>query len=126
MGCCPIQCPLGSLPSTDTPYTTILSTSNLTISTTASKWMQDLDDNTNVSNLSIPGTHDSATYAVPCNGFPKLSQCQVMNINEQLNCGIRYLDIRIRQIDGEVIMCHGIVKLGKFTAAASQIADFLH
>lgn len=88
--------------------------------------MEDLDDSTDVSILSIPGTHDSATYATPCNGFPKLSQCQVMNIKEQLSCGIRYLDIRIRQIDGEVIMCHGIVKLGPFKTVAIQIAEFLH
>lgn len=62
--------------------------------------MKNLNDSTDVSTLSIPGTHDSATYATPCYGFVKLSQCQVLSIKEQLSSGIRYLDIRIRQIHG--------------------------
>lgn len=88
--------------------------------------MEHLKDNVLVSEVSIPGTHDSATYATPCLGLPKVSQCQIMNIKQQLDSGIRFLDIRMRQIDGEIIMCHGIVKLGNFREAVAQIASFLH
>ena len=58
-------------------------------------WMADLPDETPVSLINIPGTHDSATYAARILQFRKLSKCQTWDISEQLQAGIRYLDLRI-------------------------------
>lgn len=76
--------------------------------------MNNIDDNTSISTLSIPGTHDSATYSCTCLAIPKISQCQVMNFYEQLQSGIRYLDIRIKTKNGEILMVHGIIELQSF------------
>lgn len=61
------------------------------------KWMKKLSDLLPVSEINIPGTHDSCTAAVQ---FSVLSKCQNMTVTEQLNSGIRFLDIRVEQ-DGE-------------------------
>ncbi len=60
-------------------------------------WMKNLSDNTLISEINLPGTHDSCTCRVQ---FAFLSKCQKMNITQQLNAGIRYLDIRVEK-DGE-------------------------
>lgn len=60
-------------------------------------WMKNLSDNTLISEINLPGTHDSCTCCVQ---FAFLAKCQKMNITQQLNAGIRYLDIRVEK-DGE-------------------------
>lgn len=57
-----------------------------------SDWMADIPDDTYLSSVTIPGTHDSATAHI----FPSFFlQCQSMGFNEQLEAGYRYLDIRL-------------------------------
>ena len=59
----------------------------------SNNWMSGIEDNTNIAEISIPGTHNSgARYDL---GW---SQCQWFSIIEQLNRGIRFLDIRCRYI----------------------------
>ena len=60
-------------------------------------WMKKINNNTLISCINLPGTHDSCTCCVQ---FPFISKCQNMTIKEQLNAGIRYLDIRVEK-DGE-------------------------
>ena len=57
--------------------------------------MQNLKDDSPVSHLSIPGTHDTGTY--PCKYEMECSvyQCQYFDIYQQLVNGIRYLDLRV-------------------------------
>lgn len=55
-------------------------------------WMSGIDDDTQLSHISIPGTHDSLTYRVS-NANPA-SQCQTLPFLEQLQCGVRYFDLR--------------------------------
>ena len=62
-------------------------------------WMSKLDDNTNITDLTIPGTHDSgANFDVPILPpliyVPDTSKNQDLSIRNQLNIGVRYLDIR--------------------------------
>ena len=61
------------------------------------KWMIDIPDTTKISEINIPGTHDSCTCCVQ---IPFLSKCQELNIVQQLNSGVRFLDIRVEK-DGE-------------------------
>jgi 1-phosphatidylinositol phosphodiesterase len=70
-------------------------------------WMKDIDDSKNLFALDIPGTHDCVTQYIQ---FPHISKCQDMNIYEQLNCGIRALDIRVQSKGDRLGMVHGIAK----------------
>lgn len=60
-------------------------------------WMSDIKDDIKISEISIPGTHDSgADYG--CDGVPdELALTQNWTITQQLENGIRYLDIRCRR-----------------------------
>ncbi|KAK6458631.1 PLC-like phosphodiesterase [Scheffersomyces xylosifermentans] len=53
-------------------------------------WLKEIDDNTRISKLSIPGTHNSAA----CHTALPSVQCQGESVTEQLNHGVRFLDIR--------------------------------
>lgn len=55
-------------------------------------WMKGIGDDTYLSKLSIPGTHNSAAYHKLA---PPSVQCQGENISEQLRHGVRFLDIRL-------------------------------
>ena len=55
-------------------------------------WMAALPDETPVSRIVLPGTHDSATQYVQLAFF---SKCQGLDIPGQLEAGYRYLDIRL-------------------------------
>lgn len=71
------------------------------------EWMKEIDDDKNLFTLSIPGTHDCVTEYVQ---FPHISQCQDMNISDQLEIGIRALDIRVQSLDERLGMVHGMAK----------------
>ena len=69
-------------------------------------WLGFMDSNKSLSDLSIPGTHDSGARYEPFGGTAK---CQNLTISEQLNAGVRYLDIRCRHIDNMFTIHHGQV-----------------
>lgn len=62
-------------------------------------WMRELPNDMPLSRVSMPGTHDSATFdlwPMPVN-WEYLRECgrtQEWDIATQLNCGIRFLDLR--------------------------------
>lgn len=65
-------------------------------------WMAGLDDARALRTLTIPGTHDSgARFGGPW------SECQNTTIAQQLDSGIRFLDVRCRAIDGSFAIHHG-------------------
>lgn len=75
-------------------------------------WMSTIPGNTWLHGLSIPGTHDAATY----NTSTSSAQCQSKNFNEQLEAGVRAFDIRVPYIGlsnapttATVSIYHGIV-----------------
>lgn len=55
-------------------------------------WMENVPDETKLSNMSIPGTHDSCTQYVD---MRYIFQCQDASIATQLKYGYRYLDMRL-------------------------------
>ena len=70
----------------------------------SANWMARLDDGKPLSEVTLPGTHDSATKDVQLAFF---SKCQALDIGEQLEAGYRYLDIRLGA-DGEKLkLMHG-------------------
>ena len=58
----------------------------------AASWMSAVDDNTKITSVNIPGTHDSATAHITPGYF---LQCQKLGFSDQLYAGFRYLDIRL-------------------------------
>jgi 1-phosphatidylinositol phosphodiesterase len=67
-------------------YLAIYSSSNL------ESWMNKFRNETPLSALSIPGTHNSPTCFT---ALPSV-RCQAVSIQDQLNNGIRFLDIRVQ------------------------------
>jgi len=85
-------------------------------------WMSFLSSSAKLTDLVIPGSHESASYSMRSwlpGPLPILednwseflafaSQTQSFNLPGQLLNGIRYLDLRVEQANnGEVIFCHG-------------------
>ena len=69
-----------------------------------SKWMSSLSDSKRISEISIPGTHETfALYG------GDLVECQSMSIEEQLKAGIRFLDVRCR-LTNDVFTIHHDIK----------------
>ena len=67
-------------------------------------WMARVDGSRTLSELAIPGTHDSATKYVQLGFF---SKCQSKDIRAQLDAGFRYLDIRLGADGDELRLMHG-------------------
>lgn len=88
------------------------------------RWMQSLPDTLLLSELSIPGTHDScALHDGFAFGFAK---CQTWPLREQLRRGIRFIDIRCRRIKDRFQIYHGIVDQRKsFTEVRDDCRWFL-
>jgi 1-phosphatidylinositol phosphodiesterase len=55
-------------------------------------WMGKLKDETSLSALSIPGTHNSPTHHI---ALPSV-RCQAVSVRDQLDNGVRFLDIRVQ------------------------------
>lgn len=69
------------------------------------RWMRDIPDDTPVSMLSIPGTHDSCCVE----SFLGLAKTQNMGVADQLEAGIRFLDIRLAHYRGNLCVHHDVV-----------------
>ena len=73
----------------------------------AGDWMAALADDAVISEITIPGTHDSASLW-PQLGF--ITKCQALSITQQLNIGARYLDIRLGAEGDRLKLFHGFTK----------------
>jgi 1-phosphatidylinositol phosphodiesterase len=71
------------------------------------QWMKDLHDDIEVSYLSLPGTHDSGSYNCHFWQLCKSTQCQSWPIMQQLQAGIRFLDLRIQIVNEQLTIIHG-------------------
>ena len=79
--------------------------------TATSDWLASIRDDTKLSTLTLPGTHDSATYNFVKNYVTKsYAQCQDMTIENQLLSGVRVFDLRYvynHDSDGQFTIWHG-------------------
>lgn len=84
-------------------------------------WMTYLPDSLRLTEMSIPGTHDTA--AINTNMY---ANTQTISISEQLEAGIRALDIRCRHIDDVFAMHHAFVFLDmSFGDVLDAVCEFL-
>lgn len=84
-------------------------------------WMAALPDDRRLSELTLPGTHDTgARFGGP------LAECQSWSIPDQLAAGIRYLDIRCRQRADRFPIHHGMAYQHQdFADVLAACSDFL-
>ncbi len=78
------------------------------LSSVPAAWMRGLPDQTPLTEVTIPGTHDTMT-----DSYPRISPLapfvvtQGQSLTEQLNLGIRFLDIRIHHDKDQLAIVHG-------------------
>ena len=67
-------------------------------------WMKNIPDETKLSKMTIPGTHDSCSlFGICC------ARTQTWSLVEQMRAGLRYFDIRLRRINDTLRAYHGFV-----------------
>lgn len=93
-----------------------------------SDWMSKISDAALIRKISIPGTHDSgALYGGPT-GFlaSPYVVTQSMSIRNQLNAGIRFLDIRCRHYTDQLPIHHGeVYQKITFRNVLQSVTEFL-
>lgn len=72
----------------------------------SSNWMSALPNQLPIHHISIPGTHDSGARHEP---FPGTAKTQELSIGDQLNAGVRFLDIRCRHFNDAFAIHHGAI-----------------
>ncbi|XP_026858143.2 1-phosphatidylinositol phosphodiesterase [Electrophorus electricus] len=84
-------------------------------------WMANIPDNRPLCEVTIPGTHNSmALYG----GF--LAQCNSWPLAQQLQAGVRFLDVRVRHIQGNLTIYHGVLyQWAHFGEVLEDVAAFL-
>lgn len=90
--------------------------------TGAGEWMANIPDDIQLNYISVPGTHDSCALH---GGTP--TQTQVWSLEDQLQVGIRFLDIRPRNYgDGTLPIHHGpIFQKIYFSEIVQILTDYL-
>lgn len=86
------------------------------------EWQTRLKDETSLSAISIPGTHNSPT----CYRALPSVRCQAVGIRIQLNNGIRFFDIRCQvENNGELTLVHGLfpIALGLQAKKLHRVLD---
>ncbi|XP_077599629.1 1-phosphatidylinositol phosphodiesterase [Stigmatopora nigra] len=84
-------------------------------------WMSTIPDERLLSELSIPGTHDTMSL------FGGVyAECQTWPLALQLRAGVRFLDIRVRHVEGNLTIHHGVVyQNAHFGDVLDSVRDFL-
>lgn len=88
-----------------------------------SNWMSLLGQRMPLNAVIIPGTHDSgALYSIA----DVSGKCQTLTVADQLQIGVRFLDIRLQLVDNELCVVHSFVdQKTKFADMMADIAAFL-
>ena len=85
--------------------------------------MTSLDGHWLLSQLSIPGSHDTMALYEP---FPGTTKCQKLSLAEQLKAGVRFLDIRCRHTNNAFGIYHGrVAQQASFDDVLKTCARFL-
>lgn len=80
-------------------------------------WLGTMRQDTRINDLAIPGAHDAASFT-GVSSMPVLTITQQLDIQAQLNAGVRVLDMRVAHYkydgyfgkkDDDIYMCHGAI-----------------
>ncbi|WP_255293913.1 phosphatidylinositol-specific phospholipase C [Bacillus toyonensis] len=89
-------------------------------------WMSKLEDSKKISELSIPGTHGSMALHGASFIDENLTRNQTMNLSQQLQSGIRYVDMRVKRVKDSFAMQHGIInQKAMFEDVLTETIQFL-
>ena len=86
-------------------------------------WMKSLDDSLSLREVNMPGSHDTmALYSIA----DLAGQCQSLSLEEQLNLGVRFLDIRLKEENNKLQAVHGFIdQKASFSQITKVVEDFL-
>ena len=85
-----------------------------------SSWMSMIEDDTLLTELVIPGSHDSGTK-----GMNLVAETQDKTYLEQLERGFRYFDTRVMYTGGEFYMYHSVKGEMKYSQVLEDVKAFL-
>lgn len=99
-------------------------------------WMSKLDENTRLIDVAIPGTHQSLTYLCQSiEDWEKFTRTQTGTVIQQLDDGIRYLDMRLDYNcnwlgdDCDVVVLQGNIHCGRtvtnFQKIISDVGEWI-
>ncbi|XP_076611014.1 1-phosphatidylinositol phosphodiesterase-like [Chaetodon auriga] len=84
-------------------------------------WMASIPNDQLLSEVTMPGTHN--TMAVYGGVY---AECQTWSLASQLRAGVRFLDIRVRHVKGNLTIHHGVsYQRAHFGHVLEGVADFL-
>lgn len=86
-----------------------------------SRWMSYINDDALLSEVVIPGSHDAGTR-----GMSYYGQTQSLPVSDQLLCGARYFDLRVKYDGEELVIFHSILDGEPFEPILDGIAHFLN
>ncbi len=84
------------------------------------EWMKYIDGDTPVTDLAIPGSHDSG-----CIEMPWYAATQDLTFAEQLERGVRYFDIRVNDKGGDLVIFHSVVNGVDYEGVLRDIDEFM-
>ncbi|KAK9526745.1 hypothetical protein VZT92_015428 [Zoarces viviparus] len=84
-------------------------------------WMASIPDDQPLSEVTMPGSHNTmALYG----GI--YAECQTWSLASQLRAGIRFLDVRVRHVKGNLTIHHGVsYQWAHFGHVLEGVSDFL-
>lgn len=86
-------------------------------------WMKQLNDETYLSELSIPGSHNSCALYEP---VYQISKCQKYSLEDQLEMGVRFIDLKCKLSGDNVkIVNNGIYQCAKLDDVLKVCYSFL-
>ncbi|XP_061521609.1 LOW QUALITY PROTEIN: 1-phosphatidylinositol phosphodiesterase-like [Phycodurus eques] len=84
-------------------------------------WMANIPDERPLSEITMPGTHN--TMALHGGVY---AECQTWSLASQLRAGVRFLDVRVRHVEGNLTIHHGLVyQHVHFGHVLEGVQDFL-
>lgn len=84
-------------------------------------WMASIPDDQPLSEVTVPGTHNTmALYG------GVYAECQTWSLESQLRAGVRFLDVRVRHVKGNLTIHHGVsYQRAHFGHVLEGVANFL-
>lgn len=104
--------------------TTLLTAVTWNAGAAGNDWMATLKGDLYLSQISIPGTHNTMALFEPFSGTAK---CQNLSLTDQLNTGVRFIDIRCRHVNNTFTIHHGSVyQNANFDDVLNAVFSFLN
>ena len=85
-----------------------------------STWMANIKDDVLVNEIVMPGSHDAGSYKMVW-----LGETQQFSIDEQLQMGVRYFDIRVNKQEDKYVIFHSIINGVEFLPILESIKNFI-